>query len=110
VAPGTKRAFVGLNAFAMSCKGEPACMLFSDKDTSHERTNVCIRRWSEGARANRGRGVSAALAAHDVDYLFANPGTDFPPIVEAYSRAKQSNIKVPLALVFRSHQRIPKSA
>jgi acetolactate synthase I/II/III large subunit len=28
----------------------------------------------------------ASLAAHRVDFLFANPGTDFPPIVEAYAR------------------------
>jgi acetolactate synthase-1/2/3 large subunit len=36
-----------------------------------------------------------ALAGHDVDYFFCNPGTDFPPIVEAYDRAKKSNAKVP---------------
>ncbi len=36
-----------------------------------------------------------ALADHGVDYFFANPGTDFPPIVEAFSRAGQSNHKVP---------------
>ena len=40
-----------------------------------------------------------ALSNHGVDYLFANPGTDFPPIVEAYSRAKHSNAKVPTPLV-----------
>jgi acetolactate synthase-1/2/3 large subunit len=40
-----------------------------------------------------------ALSAHNVDYFFANPGTDFPPIVEAFSRAKRSNTKVPLPLV-----------
>lgn len=40
-----------------------------------------------------------ALSAHDIDYFFANPGTDFPPIVEAYSRAKRSNVKVPTPLV-----------
>jgi acetolactate synthase-1/2/3 large subunit len=40
-----------------------------------------------------------ALSAHNIDYLFANPGTDFPPIVEAYSRAKRSNVKVPTPLV-----------
>ena len=27
------------------------------------------------------------LAAHGIDYLFVNPGTDFAPIVEAFSRA-----------------------
>ena len=40
-----------------------------------------------------------ALSEHGVDYLFANPGTDFPPIVEAYSRARRSNAKVPTPLV-----------
>src|SRR3569832_2726136 len=36
-----------------------------------------------------------ALADHGSDYFFANPGTDFPPIVEAFSRAKKTNAKVP---------------
>jgi acetolactate synthase I/II/III large subunit len=36
-----------------------------------------------------------SLAEHGVDYFFANPGTDFPPIVEAFVRAKNSNAKVP---------------
>ncbi len=36
-----------------------------------------------------------ALADHGVDYFFCNPGTDFPPIVEAFSRAKKTNAKVP---------------
>ena len=36
-----------------------------------------------------------ALADHGADYFFANPGTDFPPIVEAFSRAKKTNARVP---------------
>ena len=36
-----------------------------------------------------------ALADHGTDYFFANPGTDFPPIVEAFRRAKKTNAKVP---------------
>jgi len=36
-----------------------------------------------------------ALADHGIDYFFANPGTDFPPIVEAFDRAKKTNAKVP---------------
>jgi acetolactate synthase I/II/III large subunit len=36
-----------------------------------------------------------ALADHGTDYFFANPGTDFPPIVEAFSRAKKTKAKVP---------------
>jgi acetolactate synthase-1/2/3 large subunit len=35
------------------------------------------------------------LADHGVDNFFCNPGTDFPPIVEAFSRAKKNNAKVP---------------
>ncbi|MEX2035954.1 MAG: thiamine pyrophosphate-requiring protein [Xanthobacteraceae bacterium] len=46
-----------------------------------------------------GEAFLRALADHGVDYFFANPGTDFPPIVEAFSRAKQSNAKVPQPLV-----------
>ncbi|NWG26187.1 MAG: hypothetical protein HXY30_17525, partial [Pseudorhodoplanes sp.] len=37
----------------------------------------------------------SALADHGVDYFFVNPGTDFPPIVEAYERARRGNVKVP---------------
>jgi len=36
-----------------------------------------------------------ALADHGTDYFFANPGTDFPPVVEAFSRARKTNAKVP---------------
>src|SRR5471030_459130 len=36
-----------------------------------------------------------ALADHGVYYFFANPGTDFPPIVEAFGRAMKTNAKVP---------------
>ncbi|HET9412583.1 MAG TPA: thiamine pyrophosphate-requiring protein [Pseudolabrys sp.] len=36
-----------------------------------------------------------ALADHGTDYFFINPGTDFPPIVEAFNRAKKTNAKVP---------------
>ena len=36
-----------------------------------------------------------ALADHGIDYFFCNPGTDFPPIIEAFSRAKKTNAKVP---------------
>ncbi len=41
----------------------------------------------------------ASLAAHDVDYLFVNPGTNSPPVVEAYARAVKRNDKVPEAIL-----------
>jgi acetolactate synthase-1/2/3 large subunit len=40
-----------------------------------------------------------ALAAHGIEHLFANPGTDFAPIVEAFARAARSNGKVPRPIV-----------
>jgi len=46
-----------------------------------------------------GEAFLRALADHGIEYFFANPGTDFPPIVEAFSRSKQTNAKVPTPLV-----------
>jgi acetolactate synthase I/II/III large subunit len=40
-----------------------------------------------------------ALAAHDIEHLFCNPGTDFAPIVEAFARAARTNRKVPTPMV-----------
>jgi acetolactate synthase I/II/III large subunit len=37
----------------------------------------------------------ALLADRGVDYLFGNAGTDFAPIIEAYSQAAQSGVPVP---------------
>jgi acetolactate synthase-1/2/3 large subunit len=54
---------------------------------------------AQGRPPIAGEAFLRALADHGIDYFFANPGTDFPPIVEAYSRAKLSNAKVPQPLV-----------
>jgi acetolactate synthase-1/2/3 large subunit len=40
-----------------------------------------------------------ALAAHEIEHLFVNPGTDFAPIVEAYARAAKTNRPVPKPMV-----------
>jgi len=37
----------------------------------------------------------ALLKARGVDYLFANAGTDFPSIIEAYARAPQAGLALP---------------
>ena len=37
----------------------------------------------------------ALLASRGVDYLFANGGTDFAPIVEAYAKASSQGVKLP---------------
>ena len=39
------------------------------------------------------------MAASGIDYLFANGGTDFPPIVEAYARAEERGDRVPKPMV-----------
>lgn len=39
------------------------------------------------------------LSAVGVDYLFANGGTDFPPLVEAYSSIKDCDVSVPQPMV-----------
>jgi acetolactate synthase-1/2/3 large subunit len=40
-----------------------------------------------------------ALAAHGIEHLFVNPGTDFAPIVEAYARSARTNRPVPQPMV-----------
>src|SRR6187397_2958084 len=45
--------------------------------------------------ATAGDVVLASLRRHGIEYFFANPGTDFPPIVEGFARAKAGGAKVP---------------
>jgi len=40
-----------------------------------------------------------ALAAHGIEHLFCNPGTDFAPVVEAFARASRTNRPVPRPIV-----------
>ncbi|HWA38215.1 MAG TPA: thiamine pyrophosphate-requiring protein [Burkholderiales bacterium] len=35
------------------------------------------------------------LASRGIEFLFGNAGTDFPPIIEAYARAKKTGARVP---------------
>ena len=39
--------------------------------------------------------VLRSLWRHGIEHFFANPGTDFPPIVEGFARAKESGAQVP---------------
>ena len=47
------------------------------------------------ARPTAGDVLLASLRRHGIANFFANPGTDFPPIVEGFARAKESGAKVP---------------
>ncbi|SON53560.1 Acetolactate synthase isozyme 3 large subunit [Hartmannibacter diazotrophicus] len=46
-----------------------------------------------------GAALFTRLKAHGVDYVFANSGTDFPPIIEGLAEAKAKDIALPQALV-----------
>jgi len=45
--------------------------------------------------ATAGDVVLGTLRRHGIEHFFANPGTDFPPIVEGFARAKLSGAAVP---------------
>ncbi|MFN7025464.1 MAG: thiamine pyrophosphate-requiring protein [Pseudorhizobium sp.] len=50
-------------------------------------------------RLTAGAVLLARLKAVGVDYIFANSGTDFPPIIEGLAEAEAKDIKLPVALV-----------
>src|SRR6201987_2131823 len=54
---------------------------------------------SNRSKSTEGGSVAGAylalLADRGVDYLFGNAGTDFAPLIEAYSRAAQTGVAVP---------------
>lgn len=45
-----------------------------------------------------GEALLTALKACGIDYLFANAGTDFPPIIEAFARLPDEHVPVPVAV------------
>jgi acetolactate synthase I/II/III large subunit len=46
-----------------------------------------------------GGAILARLKAVGVDYIFANSGTDFPPIIEGLAEATAKNVPLPTAIV-----------
>ena len=63
------------------------------KGTSPMAQPTAQRAERKGSPPIAGEAFLRALADHGVDYFFANPGTDFPPIVEAFSRSKLTNAR-----------------
>ena len=43
--------------------------------------------------------ILARLKAVGVDYIFANSGTDFPPIIEGLAEATAKKVPLPTAIV-----------
>lgn len=52
-----------------------------------------------GATMTAGGALLARLKAVGVDYIFANSGTDFPPIIEGLSEAVAKHVDLPKAIV-----------
>ena len=46
-----------------------------------------------------GGAIFTRLKALGVDYVFANSGTDFPPIIEGLAEASAKNIELPTPIV-----------
>jgi len=40
----------------------------------------------------------ARLAEHGVDYVFGNAGTDFPSLIEAFAKARETGVKLPIPI------------
>ncbi len=59
------------------------------------RTRKPTRQPAAEMAATAGDVVLESLRRHGIDTFFANPGTDFPPIVEGFARAKLSGAEVP---------------
>jgi len=53
------------------------------------------KRTKQESRGNVAAAYLALLADRGVDYLFGNAGTDFAPLIEAYSQAAQTGVAVP---------------
>lgn len=53
----------------------------------------------DDSRITAGGAIFTKLKALGVDYVFANSGTDFPPIVEGLVEAAQKNIELPMPIV-----------
>ena len=45
-----------------------------------------------------GEALLMALKASGIDYLFANAGTDFPPIIEGLARLSESDVPTPVTV------------
>src|SRR5262245_45163086 len=43
--------------------------------------------------------ILASLSRHGIAFFFANPGTDFPPIVEGFARASMRHTGVPRSIL-----------
>ncbi len=58
-----------------------------------------VRTQTDFQTITAGGALLARLKAVGVDYIFANSGTDFPPIIEGLAEARARNIDLPTSLI-----------
>ena len=58
-----------------------------------------VRTQTDFQTITAGGALLARLKAVGVDYIFANSGTDFPPIIEGLAEARARNIELPTPLI-----------
>src|SRR5262245_52000328 len=51
------------------------------------------------AQPTAGDVLLASLKSHGIEHVLVNPGTDFPPIVEGFARARETGADVPRAML-----------
>lgn len=68
-------------------------------DTASAGTENGAGETSAASTITAGGALLARLKAVGVDYIFANSGTDFPPIIEGLAEAAARNVELPQALV-----------
>ena len=61
--------------------------------------NEHFRGQETGRTMTAGGALLARLKSVGVDYIFANSGTDFPPIIEGLAEAEANNIDLPVSLI-----------
>lgn len=69
----------------------------SEKEIGTEHPDTDRR--DEAPVINAGGAIFPRLKALGIDYVFANSGTDFPPIIEGLAEAEASGVDLPKALV-----------
>jgi acetolactate synthase-1/2/3 large subunit len=61
--------------------------------------NDPVRKQAEPGRISAGAALLTRLKTVGVDYIFANSGTDFPPIIEGLAEAEAKKLDLPVPMV-----------
>jgi acetolactate synthase-1/2/3 large subunit len=64
-----------------------------------QREEITLQRNQEYQPSNGAESLLTGLKFHGVEYLFANAGTDFPPIIEAFASLSQDETPQPVTVL-----------